>query len=175
MSITATRSAYAAALAEALTGTTIKVHGGQFSADELRRWGVQAPAVLVAALGLAGLERIGGRPRADVEWVAAVLVKSTPDRDRNEAALELTERVVATIARVAPDDTDRATQISARNGYSRELDANGVAMWVVSWRARQDLSQDLPDLPEFRATTATWMLGQVEAAIDDIDQRGSEE
>lgn len=175
MSITATRTAYAEALAESLTDTTIKVHGGQFSADELRRWGVQAPAVLVAALGIAAIERIGGRPRADVEWVAAVMVKSTPDRDRDEAALELTERVVSTIARTAPNDTDRATQISARNGYSRELDAKGVAMWVVSWRARQDLSLELPDLPEFRAVNATWMQGQSEAAVDDIELRGIEE
>lgn len=171
MSVTTTRSAYAVALAEALAGTTIKVHGGQFSADELRRWGVQAPAVLVAALGIAGIERIGGRPRADVEWVAAVLVKSTPDRVRDEAALELTERVVATLATVTLADIDRTSQLSARNAYSRELDKAGVAMWVVSWRAKQELSRELPDLPEFRAVDVTWSPGQAEAT-DHIELRG---
>lgn len=121
---------------------TVQTFGGRFDLAELKRWGARAPCLLVAAMGLPRLELEGGTWNADVRWAVFVLTKDLPQRPRDATALDLVE---ATLVVIRPEedwgdpDGQAVRDVAAENLYSGQIDTNGVALWVVTWRQRHDL------------------------------------
>lgn len=139
----------AAALPDLLPGgVSVARAGGAFDEGEIRRHVVNAPAAVVACLGLSDLTRHGaaGAIRADAQLALYLITRDSgrePGRDME--ALALASRVLAVLPRQVwdspegfsvPEDGD----LAATNLYSGAVDAVGVALWAVTWRQRVTLA-----------------------------------
>lgn len=119
----------------------VETHDGQLSRDELKSATNRAPVVMVAFIGLPGMQ-----PRGRDQWqvaaslAASILVRDQPGRPRHLLALDLAARVLQTIGTSADwgrADWFRAAEpdsIVANNLYSGALDeVQGVSLWAVTW------------------------------------------
>ena len=143
-----------------------KSHDGRWDADEVKRWAVQTPALVVAWLGTASTEQPG------VQWTDAkqelaiyVLISSGlragapapgsggPKLARGEAARNLVDWLLLYLprARWGLAGLGNAEKIQAENLYSTGLDQAGVSIAGVTWRQTLRLEADddgsVPFLP----------------------------
>ncbi|SNS05626.1 hypothetical protein SAMN04488503_2480 [Humidesulfovibrio mexicanus] len=130
-------------------------HAGRFDAAELSRVATQAPAVLVAVLGLADLTESCAEVDGTCQIVAIVLCKDAPRLPRDLASLALAQA----LAGIVPGNcwggaAARAPEaVRCDNLFSASLDKAGVAMWGVSWRQHATVArafgtsapEDIPD------------------------------
>ncbi|AUB81452.1 phage protein Gp37 [Candidatus Thiodictyon syntrophicum] len=134
-------AAIVAALAAALPGGVNVVRaGGPFDVAEVRRHAMNAPAVVVACLGLTNYTR-RGETWSVMGQLAAYVV--THDQSgaalRDVAALGLVDQLLRVVARNTwglpegfgvPDPAS----VEAANLYSGDLDSVAVALWALTWR-----------------------------------------
>ena len=123
---------------------TCEVHDGRWDADELERWSVATPALLIACLGVVRTEQPGER-WTDAHLQLAIYVM-TEDRiedrrrmPRGTAARNLVAWLLLHLPRTrwgmgANVGLGLPEKIRAANLYSRALDESGTAMWMVSWQ-----------------------------------------
>ena len=136
---------------------TCEVHDGRWDAEEVKRWVVATPAVLVAWLGTAKAETPGVRwADCDQQLAAFVVTRDAPRLGRGEAARALVDWLLLHVPRARWGFTSGAgigpaEDLRAANLYSRAIDKTGVAMWMVSWRQmlRLEAAEDgtCPPLP----------------------------
>jgi phage gp37-like protein len=161
--IHAAREAIVAAVDAALPELrTCQSHGGRFDRGELQRLSRRAPAVLVAVLGIPGLDDGAGAGRAAVRWGAYVLTRDTPAVRRDVAVLDYAEALMRLVRgnRWALGSAQRPRRIGADNLYSGELDKHGIALWAVTWEQEIAFApRDLADLADWTLYSATHQVG----------------
>lgn len=121
----------------------VTTHGGRFTEEELKRWGVNAPCAVVAAVGFDGIEREGGVLIADVSWATFLVTKDSLTAKRDEAALLLAVKLLQVITpeqRWDVEGTAEAMEIKAQNLFGSKLDGMGVALWAVTWQQKVDIN-----------------------------------
>lgn len=178
MSLVMVREKMRQAIADGAQGLAqVDTHGGRFDADELKRWALKSPAVVVGALSVPEVMLEGGQRVAKVEWGAFILVQDTPKLKRSEGALVMLEAVIAVIhpgQRWDDADTKAPEQIKASNLYNgKGLDAKGVALWAVTWQQCHDINAfDMATLDDFLTYRSTTQLSDdedVPTAQDAVD------
>ena len=127
-------------------------HDGRFDLPEVKRFALQAPAVLVSCLATLSVTDRGDQSvNADRSWAAFVLTRSSPGLPRGEAARNLVDALELLILRgIVEEDpitgeqrlanrwgltgVGPAEQLRSQNLYSGTIDKQGAALWVVTWR-----------------------------------------
>lgn len=140
---------------------TCESHGGRFDLEELRRWGKKAPAVLVAITD-AGNPMMGQAIESQVTYVLFVITRDSAAVQRDAAAINLVQGILTMLpGQVWPPAEEEAEnpfvaepeRVSAQNFFSTALDAEGVAMWAISFRQTVSLGDaagsDLSALDDF--------------------------
>lgn len=143
MSITQTRAAIASTINTALPQlTNVYTHGGRFTLEDLKRIAVRAPTALVACLGIADVENEGGQNVAEVQWGVFVVTAGTSQQGRDTEALTVVEAVANVVGGNSWQDSSLSypTSVRAENLYSPSLDAQGMALWAITWRQEIDLA-----------------------------------
>lgn len=113
------------------------VHDGRWNIEEVKRWAVRSPALLVACTGVSRTETPGERwTDADLQLGIFVLTGDKPALPRGRAALALVDWLLLYVPRarwgVAP--LGEAVGLQAANHFDADLDKLGVALWAVTWR-----------------------------------------
>lgn len=147
------RRAIVADLAVRLPAVSVQPLGGRLDEAELKRLAVKAPAVLVALMGVDGLESKGGAPHATFS-LAAVVVCGTGKKGEpaDEGALALAGAVLEALeGNRFGCDVGAPASVRAENLYSGELDAGHSALWAVTWNQAVDVSNNIqkPELDDF--------------------------
>lgn len=141
----------------------IATHGGTFSAEEIARWSVKAPAVRIACLAIASASEDGlGTVGMDFRLAAVVAARDVPGRPagRSGEGRRMADRLVFELARgqVADDgrslwaravfsaaeldgsaesrgcDIGEPREIRAANLYSAKIDRGNLSLWAVTWK-----------------------------------------
>lgn len=158
-------------------------HGGRFSADELDRFALAAPAVVVCALGMDDVEVEGDLPVVNVQWGAFLVTVDTAEYKRDEAALFLMTKLFRVINQNErwgfKTGVHMMKSIRGINLYSgRNTDEKGVGLWAVQWTQGFDVSLiDLEALPPFKMYTSTMSLEGVNPnapkGVDQVNLQGA--
>lgn len=117
---------------------TCREHGGRITLEEIKRSGIDAPALLIACVNVNRMETgtRKGRKRVGV-FAAYVLARDTGA----EAAGPIAARLVDAVMDRLPGkrwglDWAEAIEpetVDANNLFSANLDRHGVALWGLSW------------------------------------------
>ncbi len=130
--------AIAARMAQAFPALkTCEVHAGRFDADELARISARVPALFVSCLGIPKVTNAGTEQAdADAALAVFVLLGSSPGLPRDVAARNVVEALVVLVQneRWGLSGCGETREIRAENLYGGKIDAQGVALWAVSWR-----------------------------------------
>lgn len=120
----------------------VRVYGGEFSAAEIPFTSYVCPSIMVTILGWTpgGNDRLGGKHVRTVRMAAFVAVKHSSRDKRMLQAMDLAERVSVRMRQWQPDCTGLPISIApldedarCENLYSRALDKQGQALWLVDW------------------------------------------
>lgn len=117
-------------------GVTVETHRGRFdSAEEVKRFGAKAPAVLVACVRIPFNDTTPSMPRINACFAVFVVTADKPQLPRDAGALALVESIQGVVSgnTWGRDDTSEPTSIDARNLYSGAIDRMGVAIWVITF------------------------------------------
>jgi hypothetical protein len=147
--IHALREAIIAELGAALPGAHVAAHGGTFTEDELRRYAVRSPALLVSVSDVGNLSFLGSTALGEVTiGIALVCGPGKKGQTAEGAALAALPLVLRTVTgnRWGLSGIDGPPKyLRAQNLYSAPLDAGGVALWGVSFRQDVELGAGLLD------------------------------
>lgn len=120
---------------------TIEPHLGRFTEQSLEQSLTRAPAIYVAALGIARINPIAtGQFWADTQMLATTIVKDTGQSRRDAGSIDIVEKVMTAIHRAQPGaslafELNGPTEMNAANLTNPGLEETGVALWAVTWRA----------------------------------------
>ena len=126
---------------------TVEPYGGEFSAAEVNVKGFNAPAIFVTVLGWKpadGDTRMAGRNVNQVRLAAFVATKNVERKKRMASAMLLAERLAICLRQWAPmTEVANASlpvaiagledDAAVENLYSRALDEQGLALFLVDW------------------------------------------
>lgn len=132
---------------------------GPFGVEELKRFATSTPAIYVSFVRTHGIRAAGdGRQDAECELLASILTRSAgAERGGWVQAGAIGAHLALRIPheRWWPDDVPvetrrlaprgAAEEVMLRQGYSIEIDAIGLALWMVAWRNTVRLG--LPEAP----------------------------
>lgn len=129
------REAIATKLRAEFSGVEVISHGGRFDAEELRRWSIKAPALVVMCVAADGVNDLGGIPSVPWRFAVVVVTKSTAKAKRDEVALGLVEAVLHRVHgnRWGAENVDAPDQVLAENLFSAPADKEGIALWGMRW------------------------------------------
>lgn len=121
----------------------VREHGGRFTIEELKAYGASAPCVAVACMGVPDAADYGTDVRSRALWVAMVVAKDEGATKRDTIVLGVVHQLLMLISRQkwttdVPGGTKthgakNAARVQAANLYSRQADAEGIALWAVTW------------------------------------------
>lgn len=170
MSILQMRDQIAGAIKEAVPALRASTpHGGRFNLQELRRYAVSAPCILVACLGAPKITEEGSQLVAKLRWAAFVLARDTKGQSRGAEALLLVEALLGVIRgnRWELEHAHRPESLRAENLYSGKLDTHGVALWAITWEQSLDLEVlDLSQLSDF--DTLSYAVSEEDPSIFEV-------
>lgn len=126
---------------------TVQAYGGEFSSAEVKHQSFSCPAVFVTVLGWKpsdGSTRMAGRNVSVVRLAAFVVYKHVERSKRMAGAMLLAERLGLCLRQWAPmTEAANATlpvaiagledEAACENLYSRALDEQGLALFLVDW------------------------------------------
>lgn len=156
-------------------------HGGRFSPEELKRWAVKGPAVLVALLNI-GDPWLGNGVETPVTLVIYIIAKDTPDASRDVIALNLVQGIYQQLGGQTWSNemfVSEPEKVRAQNLFSTELDKTGIAMWAITFTQNISLGlseQTLADLNDFlrysgqAATADGQVLQEIYGEFDVLDE-----
>lgn len=175
MSLLDVRDAAVKALYIALKPRTVAVtaHGGQLTTEELKRISTNAPAVLVACLGVPNIMLEGGVVTADSQWGAFVVTEDRSRVKRDSRGLLIMESVGITIPNNWWSGTAASTpkNITGRNLYSTALDKLGISLWVLNWSQKVDLEAvTTATYDNFERVYATYDVNETVDTVETEDQ-----
>lgn len=150
-------------------------YGGKFGKDDVKRYAMKSPAVLVSCLGLVEAKADGcGSVDAVFAWGSFIITTDKQGLLRDVGALAILTAITGRI----PDnkwglaDVGYPEQVRGENLYSGEIDKVGVALWGVTWRQSMTLGGlDETTLDIFAQFHADWDIAPkdgVIAASDDV-------
>ncbi len=138
-----------------LAGVNVIAHGGDFELDSLKRYSVQAPALIVALLDFKATPE-GGSVMADATWGMVALTRNAPASAEEDPiagrawtsvialADKATRALYATFYGYSAGFTvSKPRSFGAMNEFTTALDKMGVGMWGLSWKQTIELA-DLP-------------------------------
>lgn len=137
MSVLDVRQAIVDTLATTLgPNVSVQTHRGRFdNVQEIQRFAVKAPTVLVSVLRVQRAQDIGGEAMIPVSWGIYIITKDLPKLPRDQGAVGLVE----TILMLAPDNdwggqsVGAVDNLDARNMYSQQVDGLGIALWGIGF------------------------------------------
>lgn len=157
--IGATETALLARVRE-LFGTTLRkvdTHPGTWDDNTLKRIIAATPSVYLAWLGCGA-----GRTAREVEsrWVFYVVAQLLNGRDDRLGAYQITERLIAGIARCTFGPSTGMRLTKALNLYSDERAAQGAVLYGLYFTAITPLPDavDVSTLPDFERHYQTWAV-----------------
>jgi phage gp37-like protein len=121
---------------------TVDIYGGEFNSAEMDQLSYNCPAILITVLGWqpAGTGgRLTSRHARRVRLAAFVATKHAKRSARMAQAMSLAERLALLLRNWTPADHALMTlagaeaEPAAENLYSRAIDKQGQALWLVSW------------------------------------------
>ena len=156
---------------------TVQPYAGEFNAAEIERVSYSCPAVLITVLGWqpqGSGGRLQGRHVRRARLAAFVITKQARRELRMAEAMSLADRLALAVTQWRPvqsaayDFGPVEGEPTAENLYSRAVDKEGQALWIVSWEQcfapRPDVSPtELFDLVRVDITDYT-QPGQVATA-----------
>lgn len=119
----------------------VEVYGGEFTAAEINKHSLSAPAILIACLGWSPLDKVKKRiatPARDVKFAFFILTKSTNRKERMLEALAISERLSGFLIewvntnQVSNGCVGKFDNPHAENLYGRAADSGGTALWLVT-------------------------------------------
>lgn len=130
------RNAIAADLkANIAAAKTVATHRGQFaSVDEVNRYAVKAPAVLVALLDAAGMPIGSAMLRCTCRVGIYVMTKDAPNAPRDDTAIGIVNAVL--LRAITSDwgaDATTPANLRAQNLYRGDIDKQGICLFAVSF------------------------------------------
>lgn len=165
MSLSHARAAIAHYYARTLSGVMVQQQGGPFTLEEIERWTMQTPALVVACLGVPTLDVEGGMSVGNSIWGAYCMNRNMPKADRSISALDMVGTILSGLPqqRWGNAASKMATKIGATNLYSSALDAKTLSLWVVRWEQAIDLPISPGNLQDFLRVGVTY---QPSAPVD---------
>lgn len=121
---------------------TVDVYGGEFNSAEMDQLSYTCPAILITVLGwqpAGNTGRLSGRYARRVRLAAFVATRHTKRGQRLAQAMNLAERLALLLRNWAPPEhalvsmAPAEAEPAAENLYSRAIDKQGQALWLVSW------------------------------------------
>jgi len=148
------RSAIVAGIAAGLPGLKeVKAHGGRFNVQELKAAAARSPSVRVACLGVQEVQAAAEGVEAVTVWGAFIVSGDVHPTSRDAMTLGLAGALLPLLPGACwglEDLVDGARAVRAENLFSRDLDAQGVSLWAVTWRHRVTLGRvDAATLDDF--------------------------
>lgn len=162
-----------------LAGMHISAHGGDFGLKDLQRYAKQAPHVVVALLS-AGVDNEAGSVMVESVWGLIVIEHGAPGDERKGAVIDRVDAVLRTLYWRFVSTTithGRIRDVAAKNEYTPELDAFGIALWSIQLVIDVELV-DVDTSVDLRTIHVEYdlaprpdgeELGDVVEAIDQID------
>lgn len=122
---------------------TVQEYGGEFDAAEVNQLSFAAPAVFIAVLGWRGTNtstRLTGKHVRQYRLGAFIATKHVRRELRMRAAMAIAERLTIGLRTWAPhvstpiEIAGLEDEPTAENLFSRGIDKQGLALWLVDWR-----------------------------------------
>jgi phage gp37-like protein len=177
MSVLAMRDAIVAKIKTTIPALKMcAAHGGRFNEDELERYYVDAPAVLVTCLGKARTEDVGSELHIRWRWAAFVVARDLPKvgdvpaREKHDVAAAIAETLSALVVAENWSGTAAraASDIGIDNLYTGGGDGLGVTFWSVTWTQPSAISIGIEtaDLPDFLKAHTSWDFAPKNVPVD---------
>lgn len=127
-----------------VAGVKIYEHGGDFDRHELKRYAVQLPAVVISLMRV-DVETQADVPIAHVMVSAMVLTQDKSAERKDLASMRVVGELLNILCRGPRQrwgltDTGTPTDAKALNCYTKEINAEGVAIWAVTWVQKFELT-----------------------------------
>lgn len=169
-----------------LAGVTVFEHGGDYDLFEVKRYASRTPAVIVSLVRVECETDHGGIPLADVLVCCMVLTSDKKGLTKDVSSMDVVHSMLNILCRQPLSDwglpdLGPPNDVKAANCYTKDIDAEGIALWAVSWCQDVELSPFAPlvspadDLDAIHATYDITPrdndapLGEVPDAEDEID------
>jgi hypothetical protein len=123
-------------------------HAGKWDAKELKRYAQRPPAFFFTVMGGA-VER-----QPDINFpaqcVGVLMCEDRKGQRKEDQVLEYSDLILRSLGSTENDTClwglsnaiKRPYKIAARNMHSADIDAEGVALWAVTWQQSFDLTEE---------------------------------
>jgi len=169
-----------------LAGVTVFEHGGDYDLHEVKRYASRTPAVIVSLVRVECETNYGGIPLADILVCCMVLTIDKAGLTKDVSSMDVTHALLNILCRHPLSDwglpdLGPPNDVKAANCYDKDIDAEGISLWSVSWCQDVELSPYAPltsPVDDLDAIHATYditprdndaPLGEVPDAEDEID------
>lgn len=128
-----------------LAGVKVYEHGGDFDRHELKRYATQTPAIVVSLMKIDAQAAEGGLPLCHV-WVSAMVLAADKASIRKDVgAMRVVDLLLNVVCRWPRQfwgltDVKAPEDCKALNCYTKDIDAEGVAIWAVTWVQKIELT-----------------------------------
>lgn len=147
--------------------TKVQSHQGRFDLNELQRYSVLAPCVLVAVLAATDLDL--GQPHCNVELAAYLVTKRGRDATQDGGLLLLGSLLTSALrsgSSIGGPDAGAPLRLEFRNLYNTTVGEEGAGLGAVSWRQTVPLptAPGNTALEDFERFYASFEIGQAQAS-----------
>ena len=150
----------------------VATHVGRFGEDEVRRYLVKSPAVVLAPLNFDDIARAGGTSVFTIHYGAFVIVTHKNGVSRDDIAFAIIERIGLFLPTMWTECGQAPTEVDAGNLYTGKIDKLGLALWAIRWKQAIQIPQldqcDIDRLDDFLRLNATYNLDDPDDP-DDFD------
>ena len=132
-----------------LAGVTVFEHGGDYDLHEVKRYASRTPAVIVSLVRVECEADHGGIPLADILVCCMVLTIDKAGRAKDVASMDVSHALLNILCRHplsdwGLNDLGPPNDVKAANCYDKNIDAEGISLWSVSWCQDVELSAFAP-------------------------------
>jgi hypothetical protein len=146
---------------------TCEGHGGRFSIDELKRYSVRSPAVLVCNLD-GKTRNEGGSKVSSRRWAVFIITRGISQKKRDAQVIVIVQEVLELIPNNRWGDTNAhiPQDIVDKNLFSADIDKLGVSLWVITWEQGYDIEKSTSGLDDFESLYGEWDMAPIDEQID---------
>lgn len=172
MSIASVKFEIARYYRTALDHVAVEEHGGPFSLQDIGRYAIKSPAVIIGCMGVPEFKIQGTVVTAQAVFGAFCLAHESVREKRDVASLLLAESVAVETVSNNWDGSASGTprNIRGANLYSVALDKMGVAMWAIRWDQLIDLQRNtIATLDDWETMYSTYDIAQTDDTVNTTD------